>query len=731
MKGRITAALERRHAEGIGPYELISRLRYRRAGEEKEAEVTTAIAEVEIEEPNGGVVALIHQLRELFPSAVGKGMLRRVREGRKLPVNAIKLMTGAEFAFEDEALLDIALSEDQYDHRAEAAAFALGSHAVGRLIDRMTELREEVRASDGRDKEAAFERHRTIERRMEFAKTAHVLAAIKSRSMRANCQALSDFANVIHRQGDGTHRHGQTFDDDAEAEIAGFVHDWGNRLLEAPEATREQLASVAVLAMHAPSPDLLPVLERLLNEELRRLQTFGEEARALKYRNHPATNEWRTRWSGCYQRTFLAIRSPQTATLMEKYLLDEEFGKPAACVLAEQWRAAHEPRDDRCWSNRPYFSRVTQKRDVWRIHPGASSAEADVIFGAVEQLIGVDATQDARKRAVALGTVAAALPHGERSDILSTLIGMADVGSRLALLTNLVLSGKTIDVELVKTGIADVLEAARTQPWIITEHGELRTWLSLLPFTNRPSEVIETMLGLPEEHRRPDGLEPMIEALTHAPGDEAEAVLFRMAEIDPRLYAQQAWRNAVCERGTQSSAMHFVDLIREGRLNCNDDRDQRGMRRRVACLMDEHTDVRVQVYRILGDAETSAGMRILADAVAEKPDMDGLMLLIQLDMRHDQSFASCYTVEQVVMERIASESWGAYEVMPVPAAALRRKLLEMTTDGGPSDIAARYLRKIHEARERIGAPESEPRHPDIASGKPWPIIDQQPGRNHG
>ena len=451
--------------------------------------------------------------------------------------------------------------------------------------------------------------------------------------------------------------------------------------------------------------------------------------RALKHRNHPATNEWRMRWSGGYQRTFLAIRSPQTATLMEKYLLDEEFGQPAACVLAEQWRAAHEPRDDRCWSNRPDFSRVAQKRDVRRINPGASSAEADVIFGAVEQLIGANATQDARKRAVALGTIAAALPHGERSDILRTLIGMADVGPRRALLTNLVLSGETIDVELVKTGITDVLEVARTQPWIVTEHGELRTWLSLLPFTNRPSEAIEIVQGLSGEHRRPDGLEPMIEALTHAPGDEAEAVLFRITEIDPRLYAQQAWRDAVCERGTLCSAMHFVDLIGEGRLDCNDDRDQRGIRRRVARLMDEHTDVRAQVYRVLEDAATSAGMRILADAVAEKPDMDGLILLIQLDMRHDQNFVSWYTVEQLVTERIASKSWeGHYEVMPVPAAELRRKLLEMTADGGPSDIAARYLRKIDEVREGSGVPESEPRHPDIGSGKPWPIIDQQPGR---
>ena len=426
VKARLTAARERRVAQGMGPYERISALRYGPAGEDKEAEVTTAIAEVEIEEPNRGVVGLIHELKEHYPGAVAKGMLQRVRERRKLPWHAIELMAGAEFAVEEEGLLDIALSEDQYDHRAEAAASVLGPQAVGRLIDRMLELRERLQVNGARD-EKAFERHRTIERRTEFARTEHVLAAIAPRSMRADCQDLSDFADIIHRQGDGAHRHGQAFEDDAKAQIAGFVQDWGNRLLGAPEATREQLASVAALARHAPSPDLLPVLERLLDCELARLKALGEQARALNYRNHPATNEWRMRWTHRYQGAFLAMRCPETAKLMEKYLLDEEFGHLAAIVLAEQWRAAHEPRDDERWNNRPNFSRVAQNRDARRRDPGASSVEADVIFGAVEQLIGTQATEDEKKHAVALGAVARALPHGERDDILSTLIGIADV----------------------------------------------------------------------------------------------------------------------------------------------------------------------------------------------------------------------------------------------------------------------------------------------------------------
>ncbi|MER9879586.1 hypothetical protein [Mesorhizobium sp. M0118] len=74
-------------------------------------------------------------------------------------------------------------------------------------------------------------------------------------------------------------------------------------------------------------------------------------------------------------------------------------------------------------------------------------------------------------------------------------------------------------------------------------------------------------------------------------------------------------------------------------------------------------------------------------------------------------------------EHVPSESWeGAYNVVPIPAIELRRSLLSMTIDGGASDVAARLLRQIDLVRDEYGVPEAEPRHPDLASGKPWPIL---------
>jgi len=79
--------------------------------------------------------------------------------------------------------------------------------------------------------------------------------------------------------------------------------------------------------------------------------------------------------------------------------------------------------------------------------------------------------------------------------------------------------------------------------------------------------------------------------------------------------------------------------------------------------------------------------------------------------------------DSLVTEHIPVEgSQGAYNVAPLPAVELRQRLLAMTTDGGPTDAAARCLRHIDQLRDEHGMPDSEPRHPDLASGRPWPIL---------
>ena len=145
--------------------------------------------------------------------------------------------------------------------------------------------------------------------------------------------------------------------------------------------------------------------------------------------------------------------------------------------------------------------------------------------------------------------------------------------------------------------------------------------------------------------------------------------------------------------------------------------------RELGSLIDEYPDLRAHVYDLLRDGISASGLALLARAVAENPDQDGLLLLVGLKTDPTHPLADWQTIERVATEHVPSENWkGAYDIVPIAALEVRRRLLAMTIDGGPSDSAARCLNEIDEIRDEYGPPETEPRHPDLKSGRPWPII---------
>jgi len=218
----------------------------------------------------------------------------------------------------------------------------------------------------------------------------------------------------------------------------------------------------------------------------------------------------------------------------------------------------------------------------------------------------------------------------------------------------------------------------------------------------------------------------MIGGFADVPTDDAENVLFQLAEGDTSLYANHAWHDAVERRGTLSAALRYVDLAVKSAFEVKGP-DHRHMARQFGGLIAAHPELRAYVYELLKSGTPSPGLALLARAVAEEPDAEGLLLLIKIKPEQTHSLSSWRTIESVVTEHVPAENWrGAYDIVPVPAAGLRRKLLAMTTDGGHENAAARCLNLIDCIRDVYGAPDSDPRHPDFASGRSWPVMTPDP-----
>jgi len=734
VQQELRRARERRKVAGISHFQRLRTLVHAPLEDDHGIEITEIVAEMEIDRKRDGEIHLLYEARKRYPEALAKGLLRRVREHRELFYGADDILAAAGFALEDDELLGIALEEtSRRDDRAEAAASVLGPNAVGRLIDAYLAAGKVVCDASGKYNQAAGDRYHDLRVRIGHTPGASLVAAIQARAANAGNEEVVQLAELFSRETYGDEERARPFSEEDLAAIGALARGWGEHMLAAEHVERRQVTSIATMLSHAPSVEHLPLLKRLLDYNLRCYRTFREKATASGWKDRKSVQEARWPQTHEYQRAFLAINAPETATLMTEYLTDEHFGELAARVLLVQWIKANEPENDKKFHSGVDFSGVQARHATRAVDPTATSAEAEAIFGAIDKLI-VDGSTDAKvKLGVALGIVGTRLPHGQRDPTIQKLISLAPRQARAALLLSLILSGEDIDIKLVADGIAETFEAAKKETWILTHSDayQLRDWLRLLPFATPVTDLPAIVRGIPEAQRDPRMLEEMVRGLSNSPSDGAEGVIFKLAEQDPRLYKNHQWRATALSLGTISAARHLVDLTVSGALD-GKSYDGWCWQRELGGLISEFSEIRAYVHGLLMDGPTTKQLALLARAVAESPGMDGILMLIDFEMKTGRSFLTRQSIQSAVTEQVPAENWeGAFNVVPVPAVELRRKLLAMTGSGGKDDPATRCLNLIDKLRDEYGAPESEPRHPDVASERPWPVLTPDPDAEDG
>lgn len=688
-------------------------------------ELTDIISTMEIKQRQDAAVQLIYELQTLNLRAVSDGLLNRVLAGRTLFYGADDILASAGLTLESDTLLKLVLSETSgHDDHAEAAASVLGPQSVGLMIDALYDLVPRLMDENGRYNKAINERFQVMMTRINHVPAASLVAAVQARSAKADTEKIVLLATLLSRDfNEGTDR-SRAFNEENLTVIRTLVEDWGIRTLSSGNAERNQVAKIAVLASCAPSVNLLPILKRMLDDNLQRYRVFRKEAEAAGWQQGNAVNEARSPCTYEYRRAFLAIDAPETAELMKKYLTDPHFGELAAHILSSQWMSANEPLPNKRLLSGTDFSQVREKRAVLTANPNATSSEAEAIFKAIETLTVVDATDDQKYHASMLAITAVRLPHGQRQETIKKLIALTPRRVRCKLLTNLILSGAEVDSSLVTDGIAETFEAAKKDKWMLSQNDgyELREWLRLLPFTTNPKAILDVLENLPDTLLQPHLLEGLLNGLSETPSESGEEVLFKLAEKNPHFYQSYEWGASALKLSTASSARRLVDLVANGVLPDNT-RDHHNWSRGIGLLISEFPEVRSYVYDMLKSRLAKPPLAVLTEAVSENPDIEGLLLLVNIADKQKTPAFIFRAIENVITEHVPLEGWGgAYDIVPRPVTELRQKLLAMVKEGGPTDIAAHCLHIIDTIRDEYGQPASEPRHPDLACGKQWPIM---------
>ncbi len=287
-------------------------------------------------------------------------------------------------------------------------------------------------------------------------------------------------------------------------------------------------------------------------------------------------------------------------------------------------------------------------------------------------------------------------------------------------------------MHLIASGIYETLEDAKEHTWILTdgESYQLRDWLRLLPFGMPLTQIPEIIVRLPDAQRTPRMLEEMIRNLGLSSSVDGQRVLFSLAEDDPRLYQDHQWQKSVMSLPGENTARAIVDLVCSGKLN--EVSTYGRLHDEISGLLRENRDARAHVHDLLRDGPITKEMALLAHSLAQNPSPEDVVLLVKCEVATQRSFLGWRSIEAAVTNHVPSDTWrGAFDVMPIPSTWLRRELLALTGDGDKNDPAARCLTEIDKIRDRYGAPDAEPRHPHLASGRPWPILTPDPYAEDG
>lgn len=206
-------------------------------------------------------------------------------------------------------------------------------------------------------------------------------------------------------------------------------------------------------------------------------------------------------------------------------------------------------------------------------------------------------------------------------------------------------------------------------------------------------------------------------------------MLDELAKRDERFLSEHDWLAALTNRNTLSAARFLLDLLcnasfteRRGR------RDHTDLGRKLSALIASDDQFRQDVYERFRTLENGPAKSVLEYAIAEAVDTEGVLLLTREGAARGKSFQSTalsMALGNVLVGRTPMESSGMHELYSLPASQLRKSLFDMVVNGNTAEarLATDCLRTIDEIRDDYGYVESEPRHPDISAGVPWPKLD--------
>ena len=673
---------------------------------------------------------VIRSAFEVYPEQVAKALLRRIADGLDLPYNATDFLGDVE-PVDDGPIADAAFDRRISKANAHAACAILGQNAVGCLLDQLLDLNQKFERQENSVGEEERNEFEYLRNAISKTRQSSFFGALKLR-------AATDQPKQVQLMADLFAEHSRKDQGDApdiitenRDELVTIFLQWIDVMLTSSDANRHQAAHVAEAAERLADPQFVPGLQKMLDGEFSDRERAREAYLNAERRSPLVPYDVSTCYTLQYRRAFAAIGGTDVFNLMKHYLPTNRFGIDAACVLRNIWQ-----RENRSPRESPFrighdFSEVKARRQE-RL-AGKQKADtcdfSEAIFAIVDEFGTAEKSESDQRHALRLAEIGLSIPHGSKRAIIDRLLALPQPFTcKQALLRSAAIAGEIVSADLLLIGIKELLDIAVDEPWRLDSNsGQLMGWIELFAFSGRPRTVLKALELVPDHQRRPWHLDRLFSALFHSPSDDIVDVLLALEKRDPRFLEDSSWWHTLGKIGTEESSRAFLDVA------CNLNRGgTRGMDawqmskilaeagRRFPAFREEM----VQRY----ESNSAGGARnILEVALAQIADEAIIFALIRSYASAGRPYGGWIAdaIRNVAVGRQPAKDWpGAFEEFSVPLITLRKKLFEMILENKPeSALAEACLTAIEAQRDWHGRIEDEPRHPDIASDKAWPLID--------
>jgi len=661
--------------------------------------------------------------QEKFPEAVNHALVERFCRGRDIPHPVDETLKKCA-ATEDERLFELLLNPKTEKDLSKAIAKIIGPGLVGKLLDLFlpaayVKLPTAVTIPSPRTHECCRLRDLLLETRLNS-----LIPALLRRKRTKNSEQISGMVELIARHGRALNSEPLEGDSDKLGSIAQLFPSWAEQLIAEPTMTRERLAELAIAIGRIPRPELLAPLLRLKDEDPRRQKL----SMAQRKWGDSLTMETNGSYAGQYDRALAAIGDNETVLAMQGRVALTSEGVDAARVLQKIWAKRHPtkgPRGHMPWSN---FSLVTRLREAGEpTETELSDSYSSVFWEVLSRL--KPTNEEEQRHAMALGGLALTMPSRGEAEIVADLINLPlPTRQKFFFVLQFVLSGREVASEVLMKAIKELAADSINQRWIVDEqHGELERWLELFPFSDQPELLFAALDQSPRHVLRPSRLRGLLVAICAAPWLDREGMVRRLAQREPEFYRDDEWVEALFWCTPKSARRNLLDDVIEGRMPgiLNGTASWRVQQGFKGFLAGDFV-FRSEVYqRLRGNLEPAIHSFFLG-LIAEAPDTDAVFFFLGEYAKTGKSLDGHLhqVLEGVVLEKdFISSSHPAYQLRSVDASLLRQRLFALAISSSPqAPLAGQCLEAIDEIRDEHGRIDTEPRHPDIASGRAWPAV---------